>query len=235
MALRALELRPSTTASTDKVVLYVLADHHNEKTNACNPSLVTIARCAGLSRSTVPVVKERLRATGLIDFAGDARKGGRGRSMQIELRFVELWAELGKPRIFRPDGTVVQADRFPALKQSLQRTVSQTRIGRPEKLPQPNRVLEAVRSGSRNSRPRRPESGESNNPRRESKSARPSRSLQTNRQPTFEEMVQACLEARIPPSNWESMIDFIYLKFGFTLSDKQLRVLERQLIDRSGA
>jgi hypothetical protein len=110
-------------------VLYVLVDHHNKKTEQCNPSIETIGRCAGVNRQSVPAIKRRLRARGLIDYPDDSGDGGRGKSTQYTLLFVEAWSELGKPKVFHLTDTVVPADRFVVGERSAQRTDRRTENG----------------------------------------------------------------------------------------------------------
>ncbi len=51
-------------------------------------------------------------------------------------------------------------------------------------------------------------------------------------QPPFAEMLAACLEANLRGSQWGSISTVIHSKFGYTPSDKQLTVMDRQIRDR---
>lgn len=58
-----------------RIVLFVLASHHHEKTNACFPSYDTIAQKSGYRRRGVIDIVDELEANGLI-FRQKRRAGG---------------------------------------------------------------------------------------------------------------------------------------------------------------
>jgi len=53
------------------------------------------------------------------------------------------------------------------------------------------------------------------------------------RQPEFDLLLKACLEARVTGSDWNGQTDVVRQQFGFVLSDRQHQQLERQLNDRA--
>ncbi len=52
------------------------------------------------------------------------------------------------------------------------------------------------------------------------------------KQPPFERLTQACIEAGIRGSDYHCISDVIERTFGFQPSDRQVTHLERQIIDR---
>ena len=52
------------------------------------------------------------------------------------------------------------------------------------------------------------------------------------KQPEFEAMVEECLAKNVRGSDYRSMSNVIYAKFGFMPNDKQLTVMDRQIRDR---
>ncbi|WP_424990652.1 helix-turn-helix domain-containing protein [Fluviibacterium sp. S390] len=75
--------------SSERLVLMILAHHHHDRTNACFPSVATLAEVAGLSTRGVQLALRSLTDKGLISVAVRTEHG-RQRSNQYDL--------FGKPR-----------------------------------------------------------------------------------------------------------------------------------------
>ena len=71
LAMRQTGLKPAT-----KVVLYWLADHHNERSGECFPSIARLAELCEMSRRSVETHLSELEAAGLIERALRFREGG---------------------------------------------------------------------------------------------------------------------------------------------------------------
>lgn len=81
----AVEVSKTTRlTSSQRLVLYVLAHHHHDKTNACFPAVDTIAACAGLSRRRVQAALRELAELRLISCEKRTERG-RQRSNQYDL------------------------------------------------------------------------------------------------------------------------------------------------------
>lgn len=71
LAMRQTGLKPSA-----KIVLYWLADHYNESSGACFPSLKTLAEECEMDKSTVVRQLDALEAAGFIERSARARENG---------------------------------------------------------------------------------------------------------------------------------------------------------------
>ena len=71
LAMRQTGLKPAT-----KIVLYWLADHHNERSGECFPSIARLAELCEMSRRSVETHLAELEAAGLIERALRFREGG---------------------------------------------------------------------------------------------------------------------------------------------------------------
>lgn len=71
LAMRQVNLKPAA-----KVVLYWLADHHNERTGACFPSIARLAELCEMSRRSVEAHLSDLEGAGLIERRQRHRDGG---------------------------------------------------------------------------------------------------------------------------------------------------------------
>jgi DNA-binding transcriptional ArsR family regulator len=81
MAMKQAGLKPAT-----KIVLYWLADHHNETTGACFPSIGRLAQLSELSRRAVHGHLEELERLGLIEVEPRHRDNGSTSSHGYVLR-----------------------------------------------------------------------------------------------------------------------------------------------------
>ena len=71
LAMRQTGLKPAT-----KIVLYWLADHHNERSGECFPRIARLAELCEMSRRSVETHLAELEAAGLIERALRFREGG---------------------------------------------------------------------------------------------------------------------------------------------------------------
>ncbi|WP_424990877.1 helix-turn-helix domain-containing protein [Fluviibacterium sp. S390] len=74
----------SRLTSSERLVLMILAHHHHDRTNACFPSVATLAEVAGLSVRRVQITLRSLADKGLISVA-IRTEHGRQRSNQYDL------------------------------------------------------------------------------------------------------------------------------------------------------
>ena len=92
LAMRQVGLKPAA-----KLVLYWLADHHNESTGACFPSLKTLAKECEMDVATVKRHLAALEAMGLIYREQRHRENGSQASTQYILRMQEPLAQNAPP------------------------------------------------------------------------------------------------------------------------------------------
>lgn len=104
--LDAIMRRTDLTASA-KVLAWRLADHHNQNTGRCDPSLPVLAKGTGTSRSVVHDNLNALRDAGLIDWTS----GNSSRSNRYQLKGVEI-----HDRAAKPDSPTPQRGKAPHLR-----------------------------------------------------------------------------------------------------------------------
>lgn len=62
-------------STVQRIVLHALAFHHNDKTEACTPSIDTLMAETGLSRRAVQIAAQQLVSTGLVTVSPRALHG----------------------------------------------------------------------------------------------------------------------------------------------------------------
>jgi DNA-binding transcriptional MocR family regulator len=82
----ALAMKQKGLKPAAKIVLYWLADHHNETTGACFPSLKTLAKECEMGKSTLIRHLDDLEKAGLIERHERARENGSQTSTAYKLR-----------------------------------------------------------------------------------------------------------------------------------------------------
>jgi DNA-binding IclR family transcriptional regulator len=68
---------------TEKMVLLVLADFHNSKSERCNPEKTTIAKVAGLSKRSADRAIAQLKDRGLIEIRSTNGRYSNGYTLQL--------------------------------------------------------------------------------------------------------------------------------------------------------
>lgn len=86
-------MRRKDLTDSAKVLAWRLADHHNQRTGQCNPSLPVLSEGTGRSRSVVHENLTALRDAGLIDWTS----GNSSRSNSYVLKGVEIHDRTAKP------------------------------------------------------------------------------------------------------------------------------------------
>jgi len=89
----ALAMRQTGLKPAAKIVLYWLADHHNETTGDCFPSINRLAELCEMSRRSVETQIASLEADGLVERVNRMRVGGGKTSNGYILRLVESDAQ----------------------------------------------------------------------------------------------------------------------------------------------
>lgn len=89
----ALAMKQKGLKPAAKIVLYWLADHHNESTGACFPSLKTLARECEMDVASVKRHLSNLEASGLIQRQQRMRENGSQTSTQYTLHMAEPVAQ----------------------------------------------------------------------------------------------------------------------------------------------
>jgi DNA-binding MarR family transcriptional regulator len=89
----ALAMKQSGLKPAAKIVLYWLADHHNESTGACFPSLKTLAQECEMDVASIKRHLANLEASGLIQRTQRQRENGSQTSTQYTLHFAEPLAQ----------------------------------------------------------------------------------------------------------------------------------------------
>lgn len=106
LAMRQRGLKPAA-----KIVLYWLADHHNESTGLCFPSLKTLASECEMDKSTVIRHLSALEAAGLIERMARTRGDGSQASTEYSMRLTPV-AECNSPCRKIQQAPVAKCDPF---------------------------------------------------------------------------------------------------------------------------
>lgn len=89
----ALAMRQTGLKAAEKIVLYWIADHHNETTGDCFPSIARLAQLAEMSRRSVENQIANLEAAGLVERVERHRETGGKTSNGYILRLPETDAQ----------------------------------------------------------------------------------------------------------------------------------------------
>ena len=89
----ALAMKQTGLKPAAKIVLYWLADHHNESTGACFPSLKTLAKECEMDVASIKRHLANLEASGLIQRTQRQRENGSQTSTQYTLHLLEPSAQ----------------------------------------------------------------------------------------------------------------------------------------------
>jgi DNA-binding transcriptional ArsR family regulator len=89
----ALAMKQKGLKPAAKIVLYWIADHHNETTGDCFPSIARLAQLADMSRRSVENQIAKLEAAGLVDRVKRHRETGGKTSNGYILRLTETDAQ----------------------------------------------------------------------------------------------------------------------------------------------
>lgn len=89
----ALAMRQTGLKPAEKIVLYWIADHHNETTGDCFPSIARLAQLADMSRRSVENQIAKLEAAGLVERVERHRETGGKTSNSYILRLAESDAQ----------------------------------------------------------------------------------------------------------------------------------------------
>jgi hypothetical protein len=89
----ALAMKQQGLKPAAKIVLYWLADHHNESTGACFPSLKTLAKECEMDVASIKRHLANLEASGLIQRTQRLRENGSQTSTQYTLHLLEPSAQ----------------------------------------------------------------------------------------------------------------------------------------------
>ena len=90
LVVRARGISPSA-----KLVLMILADHHNGQTGACFPSYETLRKETGLSRRTVIRARQELSEKGLVPIL---ERGGGRRSNRYDINATSVMSHIENSR-----------------------------------------------------------------------------------------------------------------------------------------